>query len=394
MGRASTRSRVVVILGALVLILFGVAVALAIAGRTGAGLSFVAFPVALLGLVIARRQPGNRIAWLLLGSSAVFAVYGDAAGYAVWDYHFHGGTLPLGPAAVVIASELWIGDFLVLPLVILLFPGGRLPRRWARVMLAYLAVCALLVAMLLTAGASQVSGTRIVVTGQGQLVSNPGPTGVLGLAFVVLLVTVPGFWASFVARQVLSWRRADGERRAQLKWLMAGSIATVVGLAATVVLAQFSGSLVSVLDSIVLGVGVFALPASIALAILKYHLYDIDRLISRTLSYTLVTGLLIGVYAGLVLLSTGVLRLTSPVGVAASTLAVAALFSPVRRRVQRMVDHRFNRARYDADRTVAAFASRLQDAVDLDSITDDLAGAVHRTLEPAHISLWLSPRRE
>jgi hypothetical protein len=377
-------------LAALVLVLFGLAISLAIAGHTGAGLSFASLPVALLGLVIARRQPANRIAWLLLGFSAVFAFYGDAAGYSVWDYHFHGGRLPLGPPAVVVASELWILVFLVLPLVILLFPDGQLPPRWRLVMRAYLAVCALIVAIQVAAGASQVSGTRIVVTDRGQLVSNPGPTGIAGLAFVVLLLAVAVFWASFVARQVLSWRQATGERRAQLKWLMAGGVATLAGLAGTFTFAQFSGPLASVLDSVMLGIGIFSLPLSICLAILKYHLYDIDRLISRTLSYTLVTGLLIGLYAGLVLLTTQVLRLTSPAGVAASTLAVAALFNPVRRRVQRLVDHRFNRARYDADRTVAAFAARLQDEVDLDSIRADLAGAVQRTLEPAHISVWLS----
>jgi hypothetical protein len=129
----------------------------------------------------------------------------------------------------------------------------------------------------------------------------------------------------------------------------------------------------------------------ISFAILKYHLYDIDRLISRTLSYALVTGLLVGVYAGLVLMATQVFRVHSTVAVAAATLAAAALFNPVRRRVQRAVDRRFNRARYDADQTVAAFAAGLKDAVDLDSVRDDLAGVVHRALEPAHVSIWLSP---
>jgi hypothetical protein len=124
--------------------------------------------------------------------------------------------------------------------------------------------------------------------------------------------------------------------------------------------------------------------------ILKYRLYEIDRIISRTLAYAIVTGLLVGVYAGLVLLATRVLPLSSPVAVAASTLAAAALFSPLRRRVQRAVDRRFNRARYDADQTVAAFAARLKDAVDLDTVRDDLAGAVHQALEPAHVSVWIS----
>jgi hypothetical protein len=124
--------------------------------------------------------------------------------------------------------------------------------------------------------------------------------------------------------------------------------------------------------------------------ILKYRLYEIDRIISRTLAYALVTGLLVGVYAGLVLLATHVLALASPVAVAASTLAAA--FSPLRRRVQRVVDRRFNRARYDADKTVTAFAARLNDAVDLDTVRDDLSGVVHQALEPAHVSVWISHR--
>jgi hypothetical protein len=142
----------------------------------------------------------------------------------------------------------------------------------------------------------------------------------------------------------------------------------------------------------ILGIGLAALPVGIGVGILKYRLYDIDRIISRTLAYAIVTGLLVGVYAGLVLLATRVLPLSSPVAVAASTLAAAALFSPLRRRVQRAVDRRFNRARYDADQTVAAFAARLKDAVDLDTVRDDLAGAVHQALEPAHVSVWISQR--
>jgi hypothetical protein len=132
-----------------------------------------------------------------------------------------------------------------------------------------------------------------------------------------------------------------------------------------------------------------ALPISIGVAILKYRLYDIDRIISRTLAYALVTGLLVGVYGGLVLLATQVLRFSSTGAVAASTLAAAALFSPVRRRVQRAVDRRFNRARYDADTLVAAFSGRLKDAVDLAAVQADLIGVTHRALEPAHVTVWL-----
>jgi hypothetical protein len=139
-------------------------------------------------------------------------------------------------------------------------------------------------------------------------------------------------------------------------------------------------------------VGLAALPAALGVAILKYRLYDIDRLISRTLAYAIITGLLVGVYAGLVLLATQLLHVHTPVAVAASTLAAAALFNPLRLRVQKMVDRRFNRARYDADQTVAAFAARLKDAVDLDSVRDDLAAVVQQALEPAHLSVWISRR--
>jgi hypothetical protein len=123
--------------------------------------------------------------------------------------------------------------------------------------------------------------------------------------------------------------------------------------------------------------------------ILKYRLYEIDRIISRTLAYAIVTGLLVGLYAGLVLLATQVLQFRGPVAVAAATLAAAALFNPLRRRVQRIVDRRFNRARYDAEQTVAAFAARLKEALDLDSIRGDLTAVVQTTLEPAHVSVWI-----
>jgi hypothetical protein len=134
------------------------------------------------------------------------------------------------------------------------------------------------------------------------------------------------------------------------------------------------------------------IPAACTVAVLKYRLYEIDKIISRTLAYAIMTALLVGVYAGLVLLATQVLRFHGSVAVAGSTLAAAALFTPLRSRVQHLVDRRFNRTRYDADRTLAAFAARLKDAVDLDSVRDDLAGVAQQALEPAHISVWVSRR--
>jgi len=214
---------------------------------------------------------------------------------------------------------------------------------------------------------------------------------VLTAAVVAVAVALPVFWVSFVARQVLSWRRATGERRQQLKWLMSGAAVTVVGLAGTFGFG-FSSSPILVTLQIVSFFASFALPVAISVAILKYRLYEIDRIISRTLAYAIVTGVLVGVYAGIVLLATQVVSITTPIAVAASTLAAAALFNPLRRRVQRAVDRRFNRARYDADRTITVFAASLQDAVDLDAVRDDLMGTVQQALEPAHVSVWMSER--
>jgi len=168
---------------------------------------------------------------VLVGFGAMLVFYEDAARYAVADYHVHRGTLPLGFPAVLIASELWSALFLMPPLIILLFPDGRLPPGWRMVLRAYLALCALIIAVLLGGGAWQMSGTRIVVQGNGQLVGDSGPAGALGFVLLTEFLAVPVFWVLSVARQVLSWRRATGERRAQLKWLMAGSMAAVIALA-------------------------------------------------------------------------------------------------------------------------------------------------------------------
>jgi len=197
-----------------------------------------------------------------------------------------------------------------------------------------------------------------------------------------------GCWLAFVTGQVLAWRRAAGERRQQLKWLIAGATVCLACLAVSIGLGGEQGRAKALSD--VFAVGIIALPAGIGVGILKYRLYDIDRIISRTLAYGIVTGLLAGMYAGLVLLATRVLSFHTPVAVAAATLAAAALFNPLRRRVQQAVDRRFNRARYDADQAVAAFAGRLKDAVDLDSVRDDLAVVVQHALEPAHVSVWVS----
>ena len=361
--------------------------------RDGAA-SVFAVLAGLVGMVVARRQPRNPEGWLLLGSAVAVLAVVDSGLYAVLDYRVHHGRLPLGEAAVFIKDTAGLPLICVGALVILLFPDGRLTRRWAWVLWSYLAVAGVAAVGVLAGEAGALAGQHIQVDVNGGY-SGPGsPAGVLAVLAAIggpALVVVPLFWVAFVARQVLSWRRSAGDRRQQLKWLMAGAVIALAGLLLIVAGPSKDQTPGRILRDVAF-LAVAALPVAMGVGILKYHLYDIDRLISRTLSYTLVTGVLIGVYAGVVTLATRVLPFSSPVGVAASTLVVAALFNPLRRRVQRAVDRRFNRARYDAEATVAAFAARLKDAVDLDAVRDDLTGVVHRALEPAHVSVWISRR--
>ena len=384
------------VLGALGLILIAAWVPLVYltrdlqASRDGAAAAF-ALVCGFLGMLVARRQPRNPEGWLLLALAIGAIVVFDSGLYAVLDYRVHAGRLPLGEAALFVHDVLSPLLIMNAALVILLFPDGRLTRRWTWVLRSYVVLVAVATMGVVAVKVGSIVGQPIHVDLSGSYAGSGSPSGALGVLSVasVGLFVVPLFWPAFVARQALSWRRADGDRRQQLKWLVAGAVCLLTGLLLIILgppKNELSGRIVRDLAFLLLA----ALPVSIGVGILRYHLYDIDRLISRTLSYTLVTGLLVGVYAGIVTLATKVLPLTSPIGVAASTLAVAALFNPLRRRVQRAVDRRFNRARYDAEATVAAFAGNLKDAVDLDSVLDQLASAVHKALEPAHVSVWIS----
>jgi hypothetical protein len=361
--------------------------------NTGSDVAVALLTLALagVGLLVAWHQPGNPIGWLLLGSGVCFALDGDASSYELADYLLRDGRLPLGWVAVLIQPS-WAPAIALLAAVILLFPDGLLPSRlWRWPLRLYLAVAALWVGGAFAISATAVAGHHIRINAGGDLAIIDHPTGAAvlwGIAQDLFFTLLCVFLVACVIQQAVSYRRASGERRQQLKWLASGiAVCGVCGLA-SIALSNSSGIWQVISDIAVIGIA--ALPASMAIAILRYRLYEIDRIISRTLAYTIVTGLLIGLYAGLVLLATHVLSFSSPVAVAASTLAAAALFSPLRRRVQQMVDRRFNRARYDADQTVAAFAAGLKDAVDLDSVRDDLARTVHQALEPAHLSVWIS----
>jgi hypothetical protein len=325
---------------------------------------------AMVGALVAART-GNRLGWLFLAAATVSAVTVLAAAYAgaapsaelpgaPWVAWIFGVTLgPVGPL------------FWLIPL---LFPDGRPPSpRWRP---------AIWVAVLSGLGASLCAAlSNVEFSADFPHLRDPVTVvAPLGTAYDLsqeagLLVLLAG-----VVSMVVRFRRSGAEQRLQLKWIL---YATAVAAVVVFVASDLSNNPLPAFEI------VFPLiPAAVGVAILKYRLYDIDRLISRTLAYAIVTGLLVGLYAGLVLLATDALSITSPVAVAAATLAAAALFNPLRRRVQRLVDRRFNRVRYDADQTITAFAARLRDAVDLDTVRSDLLAVVNTAVEPAHLSVW------
>jgi hypothetical protein len=230
---------------------------------------------------------------------------------------------------------------------------------------------------------------HISVDSKGSLTSTSAPGGTWLIVLVVACYL--GFCLTWLLRLVLSYRRSTGDYRQQLKWLSGGGALGLTGLVLITGLSASSSALLHVIGAVGLVVGLIALPLSFGTGILKYRLYEIDRLISRTLSYLIIAGLLAGVFVGIVVLTTDVLPFSSPVGVAASTLAAAALFNPLRRRVQRVVDRRFNRSRYDAEAIVAAFALRLRKAVDLDTVHREMLAAVTGAIQPSHASLWIKP---
>jgi hypothetical protein len=346
-----------------------------------------------VGLIIAWRKPGNPLGWVFLAAGVFFTLAEDASFYTVADYRLRHGGLPVGWVAVLTQPG-WAPSIALLGVALLLFPDGHPPsRRWRWVLWAYLSVAALWIGGTVVASLGAIAGHDVRVDSGGNLLVLSGHVTGPGAWFgVVQLVFFPALavcWLASVAGQVVSYRRSSGERRQQLKWLLTGAVAGAAGVALAAGVHGTSG--LPGLVSHVAGVaGLLALPVSMGVAVFKYRLFDIDRIVSRTLAYAIVTGLLVGVYAGLVLLATRVLAFASAVSVAAATLGAAALFAPLRRRVQHIVDRRFNRARYDAERTVAAFTARLQDDLDLDTVRADLLAAVHQALEPAHASVWLA----
>ena len=351
----------------------------------------VVLPFALVGVVVARRQPRNAVGWILLATALFFIVQADASMYTVLDYRLHNGHLFFGPLAVLVQPS-WAPAIVCMVLALLLFPDARVPLgRWRWILWPFLAVAGLWVLGAFGIAAHAIATHTVDITTSGGLSQLNHPTGSVAWWGVVQNVFFPVLFMSglgSLAKQIVSYRGSTGVRRQQLKWLLAGGAIFTVGGFLSLSGSSDGSSLEHALN--VAGTfGLAALPVFVGIAILKYRLFEIDRLISRTLSYAIVTGLLVGVYVGLIALTTRALPLSSPIGVAASTLAAAALFTPLRRYTQRVVDRRFNRARYDAEATVAAFSSGLRDAVDLDRVRKDLVAVVNVSMQPSHVSVWL-----
>jgi hypothetical protein len=353
--------------------------------------------LATVGALIASRRSANPIGWILCAMGLAFAISSIVEEYLTRSLVSAPGSLPQSVFALWLYEWFWGAAIAPISLVFLLFPTGRLlTPRWRPV--AWIAVVAPAVSAagfalrpgLLQDSASEY-GVRFV-----------NPVGVPFLRGAIDEVLVVGAVASLAAALasvfalVLRFRRARGEERQQIKWLAYVGATAAIFLIATFTVEPLGGSttLGDIGFMLLFSTLAFGIPAAIGFAMLRYRLYDIDRIINRTLVYVILTALLIGIYAGAAVgLGTPVRSLTGQENnafvIAASTLAVAALFGPARRRIQGFIDRRFYRQKYDASRTLEAFNARLREQVDLDSLTIELLGVIQNTMQPAHVSLWL-----
>ncbi len=369
---------------------FGFTLAAGDATKLGADalLSALAIVFSVVGALIASRRPGNAIGWIFL-AAAVATGLGTLAGeYADYVFDRDAGPEWLRDVAASYATVSWV-PFILIPstFLLLLFPDGHLlSRRWRAI-----AWCA-------GVGIAGTFVTQVLHPGPLEDFPDfPNPYGVdspwlqalEGLAALVLVVGLVGSALSLVLR----FRRAAGQQRQQIKWLALAGATAAATVPVAVIGYDFWGEDAS---NAAIMISVLALPVAAGIAILRHRLYDIDVVINRTLVYGALTATLLGAYLGLVLLFQLVLSpLTeqSDLAIAGSTLAVAALFRPLRGRIQGLVDRRFYRRKYDAALTLEGFGSRLRDQVDLDALASDLRGVVGETMQPAHVSLWVRADR-
>jgi hypothetical protein len=347
---------------------------------------------ATVGAVIVARR-ANRVGWRFLGLGFVAALHAFSMAYAERDTLIDPASLPAGFLVGPLAGWLWPLNYMLFFLILLLFPDGRLPSpRWRS------AVRCILVAWGLS--------ILLSVLTPSEAHQEPNPLGVSALQrpagqllLLVVNATVPVGLVISAAAPFLRFRRAGYQQRQQLKWVAFTVAVSVLSVLVSLGLDQLFPrvpviGLLGLLGFLGVVVGI---PLGVAVAILRHRLYDIDRIINRTLVYALLTALLAGIYAGVVLLLGqlfgGIGETVPSWAVAAATLAVAALFQPARRRIQQLVDRRFNRRKYNAAKTVEAFSTRLRDQVDLDTLSTELLAVVDQTMEPTRVSLWLRPSR-
>jgi hypothetical protein len=345
--------------------------------------------------VIASRRPENPIGWIFLLGGFFHSLNAFSSEYSTYALLTNPGSWPGGAVFSWLFAWVFAPGFATFPLTLLLFPTGRPPSpRW-RLVLGLIAVGLALIVVPMAVAAWPLRGP-VLIGGPSRLESFGGPA--LALAYVGSYIIGLCILASVVSL-ALRFRRAAHTERQQVKWLMYAGAITFIMTATVSPAAPFDLSssdlpgVVSVLLSIIAYLAVISIPVAVGIAILRYRLYDIDLVINRTLVYGSLTILLAVAYAGGVVLLQYVLRaLTgqeSQLAVVASTLAIAALFNPLRRRIQTFIDRLFYRRRYDAAKTLAAFNARLRDETDLSSFSDDLVGVVRETMQPAHVSLWL-----
>ena len=363
-----------------------------IPGRGGDGLGSLlglwALANATVGTIVAIRRPTHRIGWLLVAIGLLLAVDSFAEQYARYGLLAGLDSIPAVPAMAWVSFWLDAPALFLLLFVILLFPDGRLPsRRWRPV--------AWVLAIAAVAGAG-------VALRPGELpelapIRNPfgvqGATPTLEVLETGSLVVFAGVVVALAASLLRRLQRAQGLKRSQLKWFTYAVALVGVSLAVHLAALTLSLPLVKSATLVALLVAILGVPVAIGIAVLRYRLYDIDRLINRTLVYGLLTILLAAIYASIVLILG---QLFGGLGddppswvVAGATLAVAALFQPARRRIQQVVDRRFNRRKYDAATTVEAFSTRLHQQIDLDTLSAELLATVDQTMQPTTASLWL-----
>jgi hypothetical protein len=359
-------------------------------------LTAIILPFVAVGALVAWRRPENPLGWVLMGIIGLFLLSTDGGAYGQLVYQ-HGRHWPGGPVSLFL-EPLWVPALIILPpIAILLFPEGRVATRALRWMLAvYVAAAAVFMLSDWEIVTRAVIDGNIQLVPDGDLTAIDRPPAWFGAVQTVSLAVVGVCALSWVGVQLLRWRRATGEVRQQVKWLIGGAAIALTCLGIMLFgPASSSSTLVQTAISIALPIGLAALPVSIGVGILRYRLYEIDVIIRKTLVYAVLAGTLAVTYlGGISLIDHALQAVTGQSGalaVTVSTLVVAAAFQPLRARIQRAVDQRFYREKYDATRTLDAFAGRLRDQIELDALTADVLGVVRLTLQPRHASLWLRP---